>query len=107
MPKFKVEGEEFDLLTTDDLLFAEARAIQKATGVTLGALMESEGDVSTMQALMWVSMKRSRPTMTFFDLDQVPMASVEWIDDEEPEVVEPGPTLPDEPEDETSSPPSD
>lgn len=83
MPKFTIGGEEFTLLTTDDLLFAEARAIQKATGATLGALIESEGDSDTIQALVWVSMKRVRPEMKFSDLDEIPVSSVEFFDDPE------------------------
>ncbi len=92
MAKFVIAGEEFELVATDDLLFAEARAIQKATGVSLGSLIDAEGDVDAIQGLVWVSMKRRRPEMKFSDLDGVKVSSIEWIDDDEVEGVKADPT---------------
>ena len=92
MPKYTVAGEVFELLSAEDLLFAEARAIQKVTGVSLGALLESDGDVDALQGLLWVSMKRTRPDMKFSDLDEVPIGSIDYDDDgPEPEAA-PDPT---------------
>lgn len=84
MAKFKLAGEEFALLDVDGLTFAEGRAIQKATGVALGKLMQgaADGDTDLTQALLWVTMKRRRPEMKFSDLDDVPMQDIEWVDGE-------------------------
>lgn len=80
--RFTIAGEAFELLDVDSLTFAEGRAIQKATGVPMGRLMEgaADGDTDLTQALIWVTMKRRRPEMKFADLDDVPMVDIEWVE---------------------------
>lgn len=58
-------------LDLDKMLFSEARAIQKVTGMTLPEAVDAfnHGDVDVVQALVWVTVKRSQPTLTFSDLD--------------------------------------
>jgi hypothetical protein len=79
--RFLLGGEEFHLLDQDELTFAEARAIQKATGVPVGKFDGDDGAV--VQGFLWVSMKRRKPEMKFADLDDVPMSQIEWAEDEE------------------------
>lgn len=107
MPKFLVGGEQFDLIDEEDLLFAEARAMQKHTGKNLGVLVQGieEGDMDALQAFMWVSMKRVKPELKFTDLDDLPLAEFDVVDDElaepaeQPEDVAPDPTPEPEPSD--------
>lgn len=90
---FTFEGEWFDMLTEDDLLFAEVRAIEKATKRNMDQLGE-EGEATTaLQALTWVTIKRRRPTFRFTDLDQLPVKAFGYRAPEaaEDEPVDPTP----------------
>ena len=92
MSGFTFEGEHYELLEPDKLLFAEARAIERHTGETIAEMSEAEYPSATqLQAMLCASIKRKRPDFTFSDLDAVPIGAFEW-DEDEPEVVKPDPT---------------
>ncbi len=67
---FTIDGvkHEFD---EDKLTFAEGRALERVTGHSFGEMGEAakRGDLTTLQAFVWVAMKRAEPTLTFSDLD--------------------------------------
>lgn len=91
--KFIIEGTKYEF---DDsrLTFAEARALEKATGRTMGEIGQSGGtDATSLQAMIWVAMKRTDPTLKFSDLDEMSMGDIEFVEEiaAEPE-SEPDPT---------------
>lgn len=96
--KFVANGVKYEF-DDDKVTFAEARAIEKTTGRTMAEVMRSGAeDVTTMQAMVWVAMKRQDPTLKFTDLDDMPISDIEWVPDE-PVTDEPDPqVLGDEPE---------
>lgn len=77
--EFEYDGERFPMLTEDDLMLAESRAIEKAIGANLDQLGEPGYGSTAMQALLWVSIKRRRPTLKFRDLDEVPLAAFRFF----------------------------
>lgn len=80
--KFVVDGTKFEF-DEDRLTFAEARAMEKATGRTMGEIGRAGGeDAASLQAMIWVAMKRSEPTLKFSDLDDMSMGSIEFLEDE-------------------------
>lgn len=79
MPGFTYDGDHFDLLDDKSLTFAEGRAVEKVTGRPLSEQGEA---LDSMQALLWVSIKRRRPELKFSDLDDAPVSAFAW--DEEP-----------------------
>lgn len=85
MTQFKIEDETYEMVQ-DKLTFGEARAVEKVTGHTFAEIgvsksLQSSNDV--IQAMVWISMKRVNPTLTFTDLDDMAIDSIEWISDEE------------------------
>ena len=84
MPGFTYDGEHFDLLDDKSLTFAEGRAVEKVTGRSLSQQGE---EIDSMQALLWVSIKRRRPEMKFSELDDAPISAFEWddVEDEQPD----------------------
>lgn len=86
MPEsFTYDGETFVMVGEDDLLFAEVRAIEKATRRNMDQLAEDGEATTALQALTWVSIKRRRPTFRFADLDTVPMAAIKYAAPAAPE----------------------
>jgi hypothetical protein len=82
--KFVVNGVKYEF-DEDKVTFAEARAVEKVTGRTMAEVMRSGvEDVTTMQAIIWVAMKRADPTLKFADLDDTPVGDVEFIPEDEP-----------------------
>lgn len=82
MAKFTYGGETFDLLTEHDLTFAEGAAACKAAKCKARDL---DGDsFESLQALIWVTMKRRNPTLVFADLNDVPLGAFEFIEDDDP-----------------------
>lgn len=84
--KFRIDGDstEYEMLSTN-LTFAEARAVEKATGQTFASIASSgdaDQSVDVIQALLWVSMKRVNPTLTFADLDDIDMVTIEYVEEE-------------------------
>lgn len=59
--------------------FAEGRAAEKAGGFKWVQLEQelAEGNIDALQAAVWVLRKRSEPTLTFRDLDDLPIGSVD------------------------------
>ena len=83
--RFTVDDKAYDY---DDatMTFAEGRAIEKATGRTFGEIGElaKSGSLSAIQALVWVAMKRTEPTLKFSDLDDRAISAFDF-DDAEPD----------------------
>ena len=96
--KFSVDGVKHEFDATK-LTFGEARAIEKVCGYPFGDFGSHlrDGEMTTMQAMVWVAMKRQQPDLEFSDLDDVSIGDVEIHGDDEE--GEPDPT-----EGETSSP---
>lgn len=80
--KFVANGVKYEF-DDDRMTFAEARAIQKATGQTMGEIRKSPEDIVTVQATIWVAMKRQDPTLRFSDLDDMAIGDIEWIHEED------------------------
>jgi len=70
---FEVDGETYTLLGDDDLTFGEARAIERTSGVKFSDA-EERTSIEFIQALVWASMKRKNPTLTFSEVDDIPMS---------------------------------
>lgn len=87
--KFIARGTKYGL-DEEKLTFAEARAVERACGMTFDKLRD-QGGVTAMQAMVWVAMKREQPTLRFTDLDDMEFGEFEQLGDE-PEQVEPDPT---------------
>lgn len=100
---FTHNGTKHELLQAN-MMFAEARAVEKVTGHTFQEISDNKalrGKADVLQALLWVSVKRTDPTRKFSDLDTWRLDELEWIDDEATEDGEPAP---DPSEAETSAP---
>lgn len=93
MPGFTFDGEHFDLLSDSNLTFAEGRAVEKVTGRPLS---EQGDSLDSMQALLWVSIKRRRPETKFSDLDDAPVAAFAWDEVDEEGSADADPTDADE-----------
>lgn len=115
--RFRVNDIEFALLTEDDLMWAEADAVERVTGLTM-AEIGARGQVcgcgdrmaahkpvdpedlgqgflcscgcdqpmpnlpsTVTQALLWVSMKRASPELTFRQVGETSMAQMTPLDD--------------------------
>jgi hypothetical protein len=68
--KFEVDGTEYTFVESPT--FGEARAIEKVTGVSFADM--GKPTVDTIQAQLWISMRRVDPAVTFDDLDDIDMA---------------------------------
>lgn len=93
MTQFTLDGTTYDLVESPT--FAEARAIEKRTGHTFEAISKNKGlrtSADVVQALLWVSMKRKEPTLTFTDLDDIEIGAIEWHV-EEPDEESPDPSV--------------
>lgn len=92
--KFIVRGTKYEF-DQERLTFAEARAMERVTGMTFGEIGEAadKGDMACVQAFLWVAMKRTDPALKFVDLDDIPIGELERVPEEEP-AAEPDPTQP-------------
>lgn len=82
--KFTIDGTAYEMVRSK-VTFAEARAIEKVTGHTFQAISsdpEIANSTDVVQAMIWVSMKRVEPTLTFSDLDDIAIDGIEWETDE-------------------------
>jgi hypothetical protein len=87
MSKFEVDGVNYEFVQSPT--FGEARAIEKVTGIPFASMADpSKQSVDLMQALVWVSMRRVNPEITFDDLDDLDMGVLAGLQEE----VEPDPT---------------
>ena len=117
-------GTEFTFIDQDKLTWAEADAIERVTGTTMGGIRHAAQqcvcghtcdkhvkgacpscsceDVTpstttlSTTALFWVSVKRAMPTTTFGQITDTPMGAWGFVTDEPEPVVEPDPTPGDE-----------
>lgn len=74
------ETKDYDLIVSG-MTFGEARAFEKVSGHTFAEIMSKpqlRDTTTVLQALIWVSMKRKIPTLTFGDLDDIAIDSIEW-----------------------------
>ena len=67
------------------LTFAEARAIEKKAGESMAEIMKTKS-MTSVQAIVWVVVKRSEPTLKFEDLDdrEILDFDLELIEGDEP-----------------------
>lgn len=65
------------------LTFGEGRALEKVTGKSITDL--AKPDLTTMQAIVWVALRRADPSLQFSDLDNMAMSDLdlEQVEDEE------------------------
>lgn len=105
--KFVANGVKYEL---DDskLTFAEARAVEKVTGKSMGDIGRTGFDsAEILQAMIWVAMKREDPTLKHSDLDDMAIGDIEMIpeDDEQEASADPvDPPVPGDGEEEGSTP---
>lgn len=81
-------GEKTSSCDMEKVTFAEARAVEKVTGEPFTEALSSKS-MESLQALIWVVLKRHNPGILFSDLDDEPITDVdmEWEkDDEDPQV---------------------
>lgn len=89
--RFTIDGTTYEMAQAK-ITFAEARAIEKVTGHTFQAINtnpELRNSTDVVQAMIWISMKRANPTLTFSDLDDVEIDGIEWAEDDAPEPSDP------------------
>lgn len=79
---FTVEDEEYVFLSDDDLTFGEACVIERTTGIRFTD-EDGRGSAEFIKAMVWVSMKRKDPTLTFSDVDDVPMRVLMSLSDDD------------------------
>lgn len=82
MSNFTYDGETYELIE-ERLTFAEARAFEKRTGIPFQKMSEHRDSMECLQALLWISAKRRNPTLTFADLDDWEIDSIDFEDDGE------------------------
>jgi hypothetical protein len=68
--KFEVDGTEYTFVESPT--FGEARAMEKVSGVSFTDM--AKVTVDTIQAQLWISMRRVNPDIAFDDLDDLDMA---------------------------------
>ena len=93
MTQFTIGDSTYDLVESPT--FAEARAVEKRTGHTFEAIKRDKAvrtSIDVVQAMLWISMKRKEPTLTFGALDDIEIAAIEWHVDEEPAEEAPDPS---------------
>jgi hypothetical protein len=81
------DDEVYDFVTSK-FTFGEAKALEKVTGLTMGAISEASAEsqsVVVLQAMFWISMKRKRPTLAFVELEDVPIDDIEFIAEDDDE----------------------
>jgi hypothetical protein len=93
--KFSVNGVHYEF-DDERITFAEAKAIQKVTGKSMGEIRKDPEEISAFQAMIWVAMKRSDLTLRFVDLDDMSIGDIVFDDDEvaEEPAEGPDPTVP-------------
>ena len=77
--KFKVDGVEHEF-DEEKLTFGEGRALEKVTGYAFGEIGShgDRGELTVVQAFVWVALKRSEPTLAFSDLDDRNIADFDF-----------------------------
>lgn len=78
-----VDGESYEA-DVNRLTFAEARAVEKKAGESMADIMRTKS-IASVQALIWVVVKRGDATLKFEDLDDREIADfdIEEIKDDE------------------------
>jgi hypothetical protein len=97
---FEVEGSTYEFLSDDDLTFGEMCVIERTTGIRFND-EDGRGSAEFIKAMVWVSMKRKDPTLTYGDVDDVPVKVLLSLADDEAEAE------PEAPKDEAPEPVAD
>ena len=90
MAKFEVDGVNYEFVQSPT--FGEARAIEKVTGTPFGAVDMARLSIDTVQALLWISMRRVNPDAAFEDIDGVDTKVLAGLFEEVEEEAEADPT---------------
>jgi len=85
-----VDGVNHEM-NLDKLTFGEGRSIEKVTGQSLKSLGGSP-DLTMVQALVWVALKRTDTRLAFSDLDDRAIADFELDITDDGDGSEPDPT---------------
>lgn len=94
--KFTIDGTVYEMAQSK-VTFAEARAVEKVTGYTFKEISTNpaiQNATDVIQAMIWISMKRSNPTLLFSDIDNVAIDDIEWESDPEADEGTEDPTEP-------------
>lgn len=79
--KFIVDGVDYEY-NEDHISFAEAKAVEKKGGMTLAEIGDTKYlPTQVMQAMIWVGMKRQRPTLLYDDLEEMDIGEVRFKSD--------------------------
>jgi hypothetical protein len=82
--KFTIAGTTYELAQSK-VTFAEAKAVERVTGHTFQAIQSDptvQQSTDVIQAMIWISMKRVDPTLSFSDIDDVEIDGIEWESEE-------------------------
>ena len=90
MSKFEVDGVNYEFVQSPT--FGEARSIEKVTGIPFASMTDpSKQSIDLMQALVWVSMRRVDPEITFDDLDDLDMGILAGLQEDQEAEADPTP----------------
>jgi hypothetical protein len=82
MPKIRYKGEEYDVLAVEDLNWAEAHALEKVTGYTMGEIQTTKrGAAYSNLGVCWITMKRRHPEIRFTDLVETRIGDIEDVEE--------------------------
>lgn len=87
--KFNIRGQVYELDDTA-LTFKDVRDMERVTGVTFtgegASNFITNAGIAGLQAVVWIAMRKSDPDLKFSDTDDIPIAALaEITDDDEPE----------------------
>lgn len=83
MSSFTVNGATYEMIQSG-FMFAEARAMEKVTGFTFSEMLTDpklRTSTVAIQAMIWVSMKRTEPELKFSDLDTMSIDEITFNED--------------------------
>lgn len=83
MLRFTVDGVKHEFDPTK-LTFGEGRALERVTGYPFKDIEThaTAGELTVLQAFVWIAMKRQDPTLQFSGLDDVSLADIEFHGDD-------------------------
>lgn len=85
--KFEANGVEYSLNTLK-MTYAEGEAVERLTGLSFGEVGAAIDNTSLkpMRAMMFVAVKRVNPTITFEELENWEITSLDWSDVDEADI---------------------
>lgn len=85
--KFSVKGEVYDF-ADDQITFRDGRDLERVTGVKFDengmADFVHEAGLAGFQAIVWIAMRKKDPELKFSDVDDLPIASIQQIEEPDP-----------------------